>query len=82
MSHELRTPLNSILVLANLLREDRAGTLSEKQKKFAQVIAARYRRLRSMYRNRYKEYSSMTQLTYGQVRLSNWPVHRLLLDGM
>jgi signal transduction histidine kinase/CheY-like chemotaxis protein len=38
MSHELRTPLNSSLILAKLLMEDRDGTLSAEQVRFAETI--------------------------------------------
>ncbi len=38
MSHELRTPLNSSLILAKLLMENREGTLTDEQVKFAQTI--------------------------------------------
>jgi CheY-like chemotaxis protein/CHASE3 domain sensor protein len=38
MSHELRTPLNSSLILAKLLVENREGTLSEEQVRFAHTI--------------------------------------------
>jgi len=38
MSHELRTPLNSILILANLLKQDKFGTLNEKQLEYAGII--------------------------------------------
>lgn len=38
MSHELRTPLNSILILAQVLMENRNKTLSPKEIKFANTI--------------------------------------------
>ena len=38
MSHELRTPLNSILILAQVLLENRNKTLSPKEMKFASTI--------------------------------------------
>ncbi len=38
MSHELRTPLNSILVLAQVLKENRATNLTNDQVKYADVI--------------------------------------------
>lgn len=38
MSHELRTPLNSILVLARILKDNKAENLSTDQVKYANVI--------------------------------------------
>ncbi len=38
MSHELRTPLNSILVLAQILKDNKPANLSEDQVKYAGVI--------------------------------------------
>lgn len=38
MSHELRTPLNSLLILAQILAENKEKNLSEKQVEFAETI--------------------------------------------
>lgn len=38
MSHELRTPLNSLLIMARLLAENRAGNLSPDQVRHAETI--------------------------------------------
>jgi signal transduction histidine kinase/CheY-like chemotaxis protein/CHASE3 domain sensor protein len=40
MSHELRTPLNSTLILAKLLADNKPGTLTEDQVKYAQTISS------------------------------------------
>jgi signal transduction histidine kinase/CheY-like chemotaxis protein len=45
MSHELRTPLNSSMILAQVLAENRDGSLSEQQVRHAQIILASNRDL-------------------------------------
>jgi signal transduction histidine kinase/CheY-like chemotaxis protein len=39
MSHELRTPLNSMLILAQLLAENKRGNLDDKQVEYARTIS-------------------------------------------
>jgi signal transduction histidine kinase len=45
MSHELRTPLNAIIGFSDLLTEESAGPLSDKQKRFVSHVSAGARHL-------------------------------------
>jgi two-component system chemotaxis sensor kinase CheA len=38
MSHEFRTPLNSVLILSQMLQENRTGTLTKEEQEYARVI--------------------------------------------
>ncbi|MDQ0156659.1 response regulator [Robertmurraya andreesenii] len=40
MSHELRTPLNSMIILAQILQDNKEDNLTEKQKEYASTIYA------------------------------------------
>ena len=48
MSHELRTPLNSMIVLSQMLYENKEGTLTDKQIEFAQTVNTASRDLLSL----------------------------------
>jgi signal transduction histidine kinase len=45
MSHELRTPLNAIIGFSDLLTEESAGSLNDKQKRFVSHVSAGARHL-------------------------------------
>ncbi len=74
MSHELRTPLNSSLILAKLLSDNRDGTLSDEQVKYAQAILSSNNDLLSLI----NDILDLARIEAGHVELSDEVV---VVDG-
>lgn len=66
VSHELRTPLTSIKGYAALLKDERLGTLSDSQKKAAEVIDIESDRLTSLI----NDILDLSKLEAGKARMS------------
>ncbi|HYT81843.1 MAG TPA: histidine kinase dimerization/phospho-acceptor domain-containing protein [Gemmatimonadales bacterium] len=66
MSHELRTPLNAIIGFAELLDEQTAGPLTERQRKYVHNIVSSGRHLLHLV----NQVLQLTRVEVGHVRLS------------
>ena len=69
MSHELRTPLNSALILAKLLADNKPGTLTEEQVRFAEAIYASNNDLLTLI----NDILDLARIESGQVELAAEP---------
>ena len=70
MSHELRTPLNSSLILARLLADNRDGTLTAEQVKYAETIYAAGNDLLALI----NDVLDLSQIEAGKVDLRAEPI--------
>jgi signal transduction histidine kinase len=66
MSHELRTPLNAIIGFSDLLAEESAGSLSDKQKRFISHVRAGARHLLQLI----NEVLDVSKIEAGKIDLS------------
>ena len=71
VSHELHTPLHSILGFSQLLEDESAGLLNEKQRKYIRQISQSGNSLFSMI----KQILDLSQIDLGEMELCLEPVH-------
>lgn len=75
MSHELRTPLNSALILSRLLADNKEGTLTAVQVKYAKAIHASNSDLLALI----NDVLDLSKIEAGHVKLSVEPIEMAVL---
>lgn len=77
MSHELRTPLNSLLILSQLLSENKGGNLTAKQIEYAQTIYMSGADLLKMI----DEILDLSKVDAGKMEINNEAVHMTEIEA-